>query len=399
MLKIAIIGCGKIADQHVHAIRRIPDCQIVALCDRELLMAKQLGERSGVTSCFSDAEEMLRMGSPEVVHITTPPQSHFALAKQCLDSGSHVYLEKPFTVTAEEAKSLIQLAESRSLKMTAGHNYQFTLEMLEMRKLVKQGFLGGKPSHLESYWSYDLGGSTYAGAFLGNRTHWVRQLPGQLFHNVMSHGITKLVEFLDDDIVEIIARAHQSPRLQSLNGLDILDELRVMMRDAGGTTAFFCFSTQLKPGLNQLRICGPANSMVVDNASGSLIRQKNRACKSYLTYFLPPLWNAREHFRNARLNAVNFLCQRLHQDSGMKELIERFYQTIRTAGKPPIPYREIILTARIMDEIFAQIYPGKRICGTEVQVASNRNDPVKTDSRSSGSPLVGTRVGERDASI
>ena len=43
MLKIAIIGCGKIADQHVQAIHRIPDCDIVALCDRELLMAKQLG--------------------------------------------------------------------------------------------------------------------------------------------------------------------------------------------------------------------------------------------------------------------------------------------------------------------------------------------------------------------
>lgn len=43
----------------------------------------------------------------------------------------------------------------------------------------------------------------------------------------------------------------------------------------------------------------------------------------------------------------------------MKELIERFYDSIRTGRQPPIPYREIILTARIMDEIFAQIYQGK----------------------------------------
>ena len=41
----------------------------------------------------------------------------------------------------------------------------------------------------------------------------------------------------------------------------------------------------------------------------------------------------------------------------MKELIERFYNSIRVRGEPPIPYREIILTARIMDEIFAQVYP------------------------------------------
>ena len=152
-------------------------------------------------------ERNAEAASPDVVHITTPPQSHYSLARQCLESGSHVYLEKPFTITAGEAESLIQLAESCGLKITVGHNYQFTLEMLEMRRLVKEGFLGGKPVHLESYWSYDLGDLRYAGAFLGNRDHWVRQLPGQLFHNIISHGIAKLAEFLDDELTEIVATA------------------------------------------------------------------------------------------------------------------------------------------------------------------------------------------------
>jgi hypothetical protein len=76
-----------------------------------------------------------------------------------------------------------------------------------------------------------------------------------------------------------------------------------------------------------------------------------------LIYFIPSLQTAREHLRNARINMINFLRQRLYQDFGMKELIERFYSSIRLNGPPPIPYREILLTARIMDEIFAQIYP------------------------------------------
>ena len=109
--------------------------------------------------------------------------------------------------------------------------------------------------------------------------------------------------------------------------------------------------------MNGLRIFGPANSIVVDHTSGSLIRSKGRSYKSYLTYFVPPLQNAREHLRNAGANVTNFLRRRLYQDFGMKELIERFYNSIRLGGAPPIPYREIILTARIMDEIFAQIYP------------------------------------------
>ncbi len=347
MLRIAIAGCGKIADQHVLAIRRIPDCQIVSLCDRELLMAKQLGERFGVLECFSDLAEMLRATTPDVVHITTPPQSHFSLAKQCLEFGSHVYLEKPFTVVADEAESLIQLADRRDLRITAGHNLQFTLEMLKMRRLVEAGFLGGKPVHLESIFSYDLGDKNYVAPLLGNRRHWVRQLPGQLLHNLISHGIAKLVEFLDDDLVEIVARAEQSSQLQRLGGEEILDELRVLICDRSGTTAFFSFSTQIKPALNELRIFGPVSG-------------KNRSYKSYLPYFVPPLQKACEHLGNAGSNITNFLRRRLYQDFGMRELIERFYNSIRDGGEPPIPYREILLTARIMDEIFAQIYPGRK---------------------------------------
>jgi predicted dehydrogenase len=356
LLRIALVGCGKVADQHVHAIRRIADCEIVALCDRELLMAEQLGERFGISQCFSNQAEMLQRSSPDVVHITTPPQSHFGLARQCLDARTHVYLEKPFALTAKEVNSLIQMANRCDLRITAGHNYQFTLEMLEMRRLVQQGFLGGRPVHLESFWSYNLGDSLYAGSFLGSRTHWVRQLPGQLFHNIISHGIAKLAEFLDDELVEIVASADQSPELRRLAGEEVLDELRVLIRDKSGTTALFCFSTQMK-GLNQLRIYGPAGSLIADIITGSLIRHKADSYKSYLTYFVPPAKNAWEHLKNLGSNVTNFSRRRLYQDFGMKELIERFYNSIRKASEPPIPYREIILTAQIMDEIFAQIYP------------------------------------------
>ena len=357
MLRIAIIGCGKVADQHVQAIHRIPDCKIVAVCDREPLMAEQLGERFGISACFPDLRELLHGASPDVVHITTPPQSHYSLAKQCLESGSHVYLEKPFTITADQAESLIHLAEDQELRITVGHNYQFTLEMMEMRRLISEGYLGGRPIHLESYWSYDLGGSMYAGAFLGSHAHWLHGLPGQLFHNIISHGIAKLAEFLDDDVPLIVATAHRSAQLSYRGESDLMDELRVLLRDKQETTALFCFSTQFKPALNRLRIYGPHNSLMVDILTGTLVRNPGASYKSYLTYFIPPLKNAREYFRNLRLNVTNFIRQRLYQDFGMKELIERFYNSIRTGGPPAIPYREIILTARIMDEIFAQIYP------------------------------------------
>ena len=106
-------------------------------------MARQLGERIGVSECFADPRRNVESDKSRC-------RSHYHSAAKPLPTrqtmsraGSHVYLEKPFTVTAKEANELIELAENNNLKITAGHNYQFTLEMLEMRRLVKEGFLGG----------------------------------------------------------------------------------------------------------------------------------------------------------------------------------------------------------------------------------------------------------------
>ncbi|HZL92515.1 MAG TPA: Gfo/Idh/MocA family oxidoreductase, partial [Vicinamibacterales bacterium] len=320
MVRVAIVGCGKIADQHVQAVSRIEGSKVVAVCDRETLMAQQLAERFSIEGCFSDVAALLREAAPDVVHVTTPPQSHHALGLQCLAAGAHVYLEKPFTVNAAEAAALIEMAGVSERKITAGHNYQFTPEMLRMRRKVEAGFLGGRAVHLESQWSYDLGDASYVGPLLGNPDHWVRRLPGQLMHNIVSHGIARLTEFLSDDLVELVAIAHQSEQLRGLGGGDILDELRVMIRDANGTTAYFSFSTQIKPGMNRFRVYGPRNSITVDLGSGSTIEDRGKSYKSYLTFLGPPFDYARQYFGNGWRNAVDILRWRLHQDSGMKEL-------------------------------------------------------------------------------
>src|SRR2546422_11311361 len=104
MLKVGIVGCGKIADSHAAQIHRIKGSEIVGVCDREPLMAQQLYDRFSVKNYYSDLTEMLHVGKPDVVHITTPPQSHFDIAKLCLEAGCNVYVEKPFTVYEDEAQ-------------------------------------------------------------------------------------------------------------------------------------------------------------------------------------------------------------------------------------------------------------------------------------------------------
>ncbi|MEO0248101.1 MAG: Gfo/Idh/MocA family oxidoreductase, partial [candidate division WOR-3 bacterium] len=238
MIRVAIVGCGKVAEQHASQIRRIRSATLVGVCDREGLMATQMQERFGVDLATQNIQELLERARPTVVHITTPPQSHFELAKACLEAGCHVYVEKPFTVHAGEAEALLALASARDRKVTVGHNAQFTLAALRMRRLVASGFLGGPPVHMESYYCYDLGDPSYARALLGDRNHWVRGLPGGLIQNVISHGVAKIAEFLDGEDAEVMAMGFCSPLLRDINETRIVDELRAIIRDERGVTAY-----------------------------------------------------------------------------------------------------------------------------------------------------------------
>ena len=356
MLKIAIIGCGKIADSHAAEIERIEGCEIVGVCDQEELMARQLYERFKVKAYFSDARRLIATTQPDVVHITTPPQSHFQLGELCLESGCHVYMEKPFTVNTEEAVKLINLANKKELKITAGHDAAFNPAERKMRELIREGYLGGSPVHMESYYCYNFG-DTYAKALTGDRDHWVRKLPGKLLQNVISHGICKIAEYLTTDNPTVIAYGFSSPQLKKLNETDIIDELRVIIGENHSTTAYFTFSSQMRPALHQFRIYGPRNGLIVDDNNQTCIKLRGAKYISYLERFVPPAVFAKQYVANMINNVKYFLKSDFHMKSGMKFLMESFYRSVATDAPPPIPYREIILTSRIMESVFSQIGP------------------------------------------
>jgi predicted dehydrogenase len=353
MLRVAIVGCGKIADQHAQEIVHIPGCEIVGLCDREELMASQLRERLNVAAHFTGVDELLDKAKPDVVHITTPPQTHYALAKLCLEAGCHVYVEKPFTINLADAHELVDLATRSNLKLTVGHNAQFSHAANRMRNLVAEGYLGGPPVHMESYYCYDLSDAGYAKALLGDRYHWVRTLPGGLLQNTISHGISRAAEFLTGD-PKVIAFGFTSPLLKSIGEREIVDELRVILHD-GAATAYFTFSSQMRPSLHMLRMYGPKNGLIMDEDQQTVVKLKGSRYKSYLQQFVPPWDHAKQYVGSSLGNIKKFLTADFQTGHGMKVLIQNFYSSI-VEGKPvPIPYDEILRTSRIMNEIFSQL--------------------------------------------
>ncbi len=355
MLRVAIVGCGKIADAHAYLIQEIADCQIVAVCDTEPLMAQQLAERLKIPQYFTALGDLLKECKVDVVHITTPPESHFKLAALCLEHGCHVYVEKPFTLNYPDAQRLIEIAEQRRLKITAGHDAQFGRVAQRMRALVQQGYLGGTPVHIESYYCYELGDSGYVRALLTDKQHWVRRLPGKLLHNIISHGIAKVAEFLTTDAPQVFAHGFASPFLKDRGESEIIDELRVIISEEGRTTAYFTFSSQMRPALHQLRVYGPKNGFIVDQDQETLIKLPGVRKKSYLEKFLPPIDLSCQYISNLVGNVHAFGRRDFHMSAGMRHLIESFYRAIEQGGPVPIPYREILVTAKIMDDIFLQL--------------------------------------------
>lgn len=359
MIRVGIIGCGKVADKHASQIRRIRSSEIVGVCDREELMAIQLAERFKIRDHFDDVKVMLAACQPDVIHITTPPHSHYALAKQCLEAGSHVYVEKPFTMNYEEAKALIEIAEKGRRKLTVGHETQFMPVAQDMRRLICEGYLGGAPVHMESDYGYDFSDERYAKALLGDRNHWVRKLPGGLLQNIISHGIGKIVEYLPGENITVHAQGFTSHFLESIGETDIIDELRVILADDHRITAYFTFSSQISPALHQFRVHGPKNSLIADHEHQTLIKVPKTGYKSYLNQFIPPFRDARQYYSSGLRNIRRFLGNEFHAESGIHCLIRLFYSSLAENTPLPIPYRDILRTSQIIDEIFHQIGCGK----------------------------------------
>jgi predicted dehydrogenase len=121
-LKVVLVGCGKIADGHIEEIMKMPErARVVAVCDREGLMAEQIAVRYGIPRFYDRYEAMLAEESPDVVHVTTPPQSHLRLASAAIDAGCHVYVEKPLCLNGADTRALLDHAERARRKLTIGY--------------------------------------------------------------------------------------------------------------------------------------------------------------------------------------------------------------------------------------------------------------------------------------
>lgn len=142
MIRFGVLGYGYWGPNIVRNLQMLDEAEVVAICDNSpaaLRRAKQLYPGVRLTS---DCDELVRSTDIDAIAIITPVWTHFKFAKSALCQGKHVFVEKPFTATSEEAEQLIGLAESRGLKIMVDHTFLFTGAVRKIRQMIDDDTLG-----------------------------------------------------------------------------------------------------------------------------------------------------------------------------------------------------------------------------------------------------------------
>ena len=354
MLRIGIVGCGKIADAHVEQIRALGRGEVVAVCDSEPLMAEQLAVRMNVAARYTDFARMLAEARLDVVHVATPPSSHVTLAGAAMDAGCHVFVEKPFAPTASDAEIIFARARETGRRVSVNYLYNFETPALDLQAMLDRGELG-EIVHLETAYGYNLGGD-YGLALMSDPQHWVHRLPGRLFHNVLDHVLAKVVAHLGDDAsVQVVSfRRRDASGDAALDAMP--DELRFLIR-SGGVTASGIVSAHARPVAHSLKVYGARDSVELDYATRTIVRSARQNQPSAIGRLFPAWAQARQYKRNGWRNVGRFRRHEFHYFQGMRVLLARFYDAIETGAPDPIPPDQILRVCRLIDRIVDAMKP------------------------------------------
>ncbi|MEM6399268.1 MAG: Gfo/Idh/MocA family oxidoreductase, partial [Cyanobacteria bacterium P01_D01_bin.116] len=122
---IAVVGTGFGKKVHIPGLKAHPRTKIVAIYNRDLDKAKEIAESNDIPHACDNLTDILQLPEVKAVAISTPPFLHYEMAKQVLEAGKHVFLEKPVTLNVTEAKELYHIAQEKNLAATVDFEFRF----------------------------------------------------------------------------------------------------------------------------------------------------------------------------------------------------------------------------------------------------------------------------------
>ena len=343
MSKLAsvLIGCGAIAREHLSALAELTNVEVAAVCDISPARAQATAERFGITQWYVDFEQMLAQSRPDLVHITTPPSTHFPLAKACLSAGLNVLCEKPITAEYKDFITLKNLAIAKGCMLIENQNLRFHSSILRIQALIVSGQLG-HVLEVQIFLFLRLAGpgSPYVDE---NVPHPARLLRGGVIGDFLPH-LAYLVHLFTGPVLDLrtiwTQRGSDSPLPY--------DEFRALIKGERAP-AIVEFNGNAQPNGFWIRVlgtkmCVEANLFEPPRLSVRRLRSGEPALMS----LIDGIAEARDVFKGAISGFFRKLAGTSSYD-GLPEFIAKIYQCLEVRAAQPISLEDIEETARLVD--------------------------------------------------
>jgi len=325
-LRVALIGCGRIARVHLRYLQQIPGIEVVGFCDRDLERARELQREAGAGDAFRDESDLLRVPL-DAVHVLTPPATHEGAAITALEHGVHVLVEKPMATTAEAAKRMKDAATVAGRILCVDHNRLFDPAVIQARALVAGGAIGSLLS-VEAYQGVNVQEGGPAAT------------PLAMWLNLGPHPLYLLRAFLGE-VTEWHACAGP------------LGELRAVLKGTQALGSLF-FSPGTTPYLNALTLYGTSGTLHLDLNTMTLVRRRERRLPKMLAKAALNVDEALQLLGGTVRTTLKVATRRLGTYPGIGVVIRRFYDSIRSAGEPPVTGADGQAIVELLDRIWSQ---------------------------------------------
>ena len=338
-LRVAFIGAGQMARHHVSALKRLEVPAVaVGVHDRAPDRAKEFAGLAS-TLAFPSPEALLAETRPDVVHVCTPPGAHFATAAAALEGGAHVYVEKPFALTADDARALLERARARRLLVCAGHQL---LRDRAFETLVARGAALGPLVRVDSHFAFRPVGPSATRAS-------ARALAEQVV-DILPHPLYTLVAAL-----ERFAPAADAITLEWVHAGPA--DLQAVLR-AGELAGHLSVSLRARPVASSLTLTGTHGSLTCDFVRSIVVGAAN------------PGTEALEKVLNPMVEGVQLLARtacslgrRVRSGArypGLAELIGAFYRAVATGAASPVPPEHLLRVTDLFEELVARVEAAAR---------------------------------------
>jgi len=192
-IPVVIVGAGNVANgMHLPAWKKIPEVEVVAVCDTNREYAERTAEKWKVPKVYTNFDELLEEEQKGmIIDLCTPPATHAPLSIKAMKAGFNVVLEKPMAMSIEESEKILREHQKRKeeVKLCVIHNYLFNPSMLKIKSILekeKVEVLGVDIRMLH----------TPNDEMISSKNHWVHSLPGGRFGECLIHPVYLLQNLL-----------------------------------------------------------------------------------------------------------------------------------------------------------------------------------------------------------